>query len=642
MAGAAAAVEQKVRSREPWMLLSQDMETDDWVGWEQKIAKEIYDACHTCGFFYIQNHGIPEQVVTETFALLKRFFALDIDTKMNAHVHKNPAIRGYEPMLETRLDPRTKGEPEQDYIGKTGRRPPPHITKPQNIWPAKAPWWREGLYNYYTHILPLAMKLVKLIALAFDLEETALDRDFEFPITGMRALYYPPTPADEESPSIGLGAHADFSWLTLVLQDSIPALEVLNQDGLWVEAPPKPGTFVCNVGQYLERQSNGKFPATVHRVRNRTGRERYSLPFFLTMDPDVDLEVLDSCVQEGEKPKYEKINVSTGHSYSSTGDPAYKIKPLSISRAILPEVLKACSFPPFALVAAGLKHFHLSHHVQYDDNDVPVALVLLLRIPRNSQSINVTMRIRLSDLATVCLFATMQDETGQRIILVFEDRGFDDHAWFDKLLQDINAVESATGMTRSTWRLQLSDKLMEWFSDYDNLLRSLYASHTELSHLDTVITFSIKVGRFLSDAVELLEALRTETGLAPMSRREHGSLQQRIQFSLSRCEMTSDKTKEMLERSKAQINVSIWSAGLFQLDEARNWKVYIGTTVALTAGVFAVWLVYLKWSGLKREKKPIHIAGLGYVREGRVAATLRSPKEGRSVDIQRESFWISK
>lgn len=102
-------------------------------------------------------------------------------------------------------------EPEQDYIGKTGEQPPSHITQPQNIWPEKAPWWREGIYKYYNHILPLAMKLVRIFALAFDLEETAFDKYFKFPITGMRPLYYPSTPVDEEIPSIGLGAHADFS-----------------------------------------------------------------------------------------------------------------------------------------------------------------------------------------------------------------------------------------------------------------------------------------------------------------------------------------------------------------------------------------------------------------------------------------------
>lgn len=75
----------------------------------KKIARDIYAACHDCGFFYIQNHGVPEDIISETFDLLRRFFALDLETKMDAHVQKNPAIRGYEPMLETRLDPRTKG-----------------------------------------------------------------------------------------------------------------------------------------------------------------------------------------------------------------------------------------------------------------------------------------------------------------------------------------------------------------------------------------------------------------------------------------------------------------------------------------------------------------------------------------------------
>lgn len=75
----------------------------------KRIAKEIYDACYCCGFFYVKNHGIPQEIVGQTFGTLKQFFSLDQETKMDAHVQKNPAIRGYEPMLETRLDPRTQG-----------------------------------------------------------------------------------------------------------------------------------------------------------------------------------------------------------------------------------------------------------------------------------------------------------------------------------------------------------------------------------------------------------------------------------------------------------------------------------------------------------------------------------------------------
>lgn len=103
-------------------------------------------------------------------------------------------------------------EPEQDYVGKTGEQPPAKFKRAQNIWPSGAPWWREGVYRYYNHVYPLAMKLVRIFALAFDMEETAFDHMFKFPITGMRPLYYPPTPVDKDSASVGLGAHADFSW----------------------------------------------------------------------------------------------------------------------------------------------------------------------------------------------------------------------------------------------------------------------------------------------------------------------------------------------------------------------------------------------------------------------------------------------
>jgi isopenicillin N synthase-like dioxygenase len=82
---------------------------DGTLAQRKAIAAEIRDACETCGFFYIKNHTVPQETADNVFALLKRFFALENDLKMDAHVQKNPAIRGYEPMLETRLDPRTRG-----------------------------------------------------------------------------------------------------------------------------------------------------------------------------------------------------------------------------------------------------------------------------------------------------------------------------------------------------------------------------------------------------------------------------------------------------------------------------------------------------------------------------------------------------
>lgn len=223
-----------------------------------------------------------------------------------------------------------------------------------------------------------------------------------------------------------------------------------------------------------------------------------------------------------------------------------------------------------------MKRFHLSHHIQYDTDgsDKPAALVLLLRVPRNSQSISIAMRIRLADLATVAFLTSMNEETGQNIsrrcaerrhllarhplyllALVYEARCAEYKAWFDGILEEINVVESATGMTRNTWEMRLSPRLRGWFADYDNLLRALYASNTELSHFGTVTAFSVKLGDFLLAALGLLGELRAEVGLAPLPRRDIRCLGERIAFTRSRCDLTADKTREMLERVKGQINV---------------------------------------------------------------------------------------
>ncbi|CZR59381.1 uncharacterized protein PAC_09273 [Phialocephala subalpina] len=319
------------------------------------LAKELISACSTCGFFYLSGHDLSQTLQESTFETMKRFFSLNLEEKMDAHVQKNPAIRGYEPQGETRLDPNTKAdfkesftmgdcplEPEQNYTSKTGQQPPSKLKRPQNIWPSTAPWFREGLYEYYNAVLPVSLKLVRLLALGMGLDEDSfLDSFFNFPITGMRPLHYPPVaPEDKETDSqnIGLGAHSDFSYLTLVLQTpSLNALEVLTPTGQWISVPALPNTLVCNVGQYLESQSNGRFLAAVHRVRNKTGEERYSLPFFLTMDPDANVKVILEKGRDGEeeKRKFEDFNV--GDLYIKKVLPARKKHPTSIKYREVPE-----------------------------------------------------------------------------------------------------------------------------------------------------------------------------------------------------------------------------------------------------------------------------------------------------------------
>ena len=63
------------------------------------------------------------------------------------------------------------------------------------------------------------------------------------------------------------------------VQDPTGGLQVLNSAGEWIDAPPIEGTFLINVGDMLERWTNGLFVSTIHRVINRAQTERYSSVF---------------------------------------------------------------------------------------------------------------------------------------------------------------------------------------------------------------------------------------------------------------------------------------------------------------------------------------------------------------------------
>jgi isopenicillin N synthase-like dioxygenase len=78
---------------------------------------------------------------------------------------------------------------------------------------------------------------------------------------------------------------------TILNQDMIGGLEILNKNGIYVPAKPIRGTFVVNVGDFLQRISNDKFVSTVHRVRNTSGLSRYSIPFFFSFNMDVAVPV---------------------------------------------------------------------------------------------------------------------------------------------------------------------------------------------------------------------------------------------------------------------------------------------------------------------------------------------------------------
>ena len=160
---------------------------------------------------------------------------------------------------------------------------------------------------YNDQLSALGQRLVSLAALALNTDPTNLLSAFETPTTWLRLLHYPPTAPTAPEDLYGSAPHTDFGCLTILAQDDVGGLQVMAPSGQWIDAPVIPGAFVVNVGDMLHRWSNGILLSTPHRVINRSGRERYSCPFFF--DPHVSTEIapLSSCVSNKRPAAFEPL-----------------------------------------------------------------------------------------------------------------------------------------------------------------------------------------------------------------------------------------------------------------------------------------------------------------------------------------------
>jgi isopenicillin N synthase-like dioxygenase len=279
----------------------------------QATAEQIGTACREVGFFYIKNHGISEQQVAATFAAARQFFALPLARKQAIAIEQSPCHRGYFALGGENLDPlRQQGAGDLKEGIKIGRDLPPDHPRVQagtplhgpNQWPSDWPDWRETMQGYYTACQQLGLRLMRALALALDLPEHYFDAYLREPMATLGPLHYPPQSGSITEAQIGAGAHTDFGCLTLLAQDTSGGLQVRNLAGEWLDAPPIPGTLVVNIGDMLARWTNDQLRSTLHRVINRSGGERYSLPFFYDPEFDTPLACLETCTGPDNPPRY--------------------------------------------------------------------------------------------------------------------------------------------------------------------------------------------------------------------------------------------------------------------------------------------------------------------------------------------------
>jgi isopenicillin N synthase-like dioxygenase len=276
------------------------------------FAREVGRSFQDYGFAVIADHGIPDELIHRAEEKAKAFFALPEEVKRKYAIPGGGGARGYTPFgIETAKGAKAPDLKEFWHVGRY--LPPGHkfaAHMPPNVWPEEIASFRDTFTELYAAFDRTGLQILRAIARYLGIGEDYFVDTVRDGNSVMRLLHYPPIEREPGS-HVRAGAHEDINTITLLLGAEEAGLELLTRDGRWIPVSPRPGELVVNIGDMLQRLTNGKLRSTSHRVVNppaeRRGRSRYSMPFFLHFRSDFLIEALPGTVGEGEQPKWPPI-----------------------------------------------------------------------------------------------------------------------------------------------------------------------------------------------------------------------------------------------------------------------------------------------------------------------------------------------
>ena len=279
----------------------------------EAFSEELGQSFVDYGFAIVRDHGIPQELIDRAEALSKQFFALPEDVKRKYLIAGSGGARGYTAFgVETAKGAQAFDLKEFWHVGR--ELAPGHPFRDvmaDNIWPDEVAGFKETYLALYDAFDEAGVKVLRAIARFLQVDEDYFTDTVRDGNSVMRLLHYPAQ--DEPTGNhIRAGAHEDINTITLLLGAEEAGLELKTKDGRWIPVSPKPGELVINIGDMLQRLTNGVLRSTSHRVVNpapdRASHARYSMPFFLHFRPDFIIEALPGTVPEGEKPKWPPIS----------------------------------------------------------------------------------------------------------------------------------------------------------------------------------------------------------------------------------------------------------------------------------------------------------------------------------------------
>ena len=259
------------------------------------FAAELRAAFTEYGFYFVRNHGVPEDLLAETFAAAERFHNMPLERKLALKIDEHNI--GYLPMRGATTRMNSLGEVarpnanEAVFFKRELAPDHPDVVRGlrfrgRNQWPADLPGFRETVLAACAAFEKLGLSLLPIYARALGQPADYFAPYFREPMYTLRMSHYPQQEPTAPENEYGIAPHVDTSFMTILAQNKVPGLSLRLPDGTWIDAPAPEGALLVNGGMMLRRWTNNRFLATPHRVINRSGRERYAIPFFMDASYD--------------------------------------------------------------------------------------------------------------------------------------------------------------------------------------------------------------------------------------------------------------------------------------------------------------------------------------------------------------------
>eukprot|EP00240_Pyramimonas_obovata_P001934 CAMPEP_0118925566 /NCGR_PEP_ID=MMETSP1169-20130426/3437_1 /TAXON_ID=36882 /ORGANISM="Pyramimonas obovata, Strain CCMP722" /LENGTH=459 /DNA_ID=CAMNT_0006866901 /DNA_START=147 /DNA_END=1523 /DNA_ORIENTATION=- len=311
-----------------------DFDQDSLTPEESACLRTIGESCAKWGFFHVVGHGISEDLIQAFLQNSTSFFSMPKEEKYRVKRNANNS-RGY---FDDELTKQKQDWKEAIDIGaQDGSLEGCSEIDGFNQWPSTPTSFQPVVTEYFEEMTALSKRLLRLIAASLGLPPLSFDYTVEAHTSYLRINHYPPFEAggggaapeaveaalasEEMARSLaappgvtmGIERHTDAGLLTILIQDTVSALQVRKGERWHAVTSPNSAVhpfraaeagggrrplestaFTINMGDMLQVLTNDKYVAPLHRVVvNTRGLHRHSAPFFLNPAYTTDCVPLD-------------------------------------------------------------------------------------------------------------------------------------------------------------------------------------------------------------------------------------------------------------------------------------------------------------------------------------------------------------